>query len=46
MALLAHALTKEKAVPVADIERAIRRKQRYEQNPDQHRAEIEVAEDF
>ena len=46
MALLVHALTKEKAVPVADIERAIRRKQRYEQNPDQHRAEIEVAEDF
>ena len=46
VALLVHALTKEKAVPVADIERAIRRKQRYEQNPDQHRAEIEVAEDF
>jgi phage-related protein len=34
--ILAHALTKEKEVPDADIERAIRRKQAFEADPDRH----------
>ena len=38
IALLSHSLTKEKKVPAADIERAIRRKRRYEQDPDRHEA--------
>src|SRR5436309_1065571 len=38
VALLAHGLTNEKAVPAAEIERALKRKRNYEQNPQQHRA--------
>ena len=41
VALLAHALTKEKEVPKADIERAIRRKQVYETDPAAHRRTLE-----
>ena len=37
IALLAHALTKEKAVPVAEIDLALARKQRYEASPIVHR---------
>ena len=36
VALLAHGLTKEKAVPKADIERAIERKRRFTANPKAH----------
>jgi len=41
VALLAHALTKEDKVPAIDIDRAIERKRRYEQNPTRHTA-VEV----
>jgi phage-related protein len=40
--ILAHALTKEGAVPARDIDRALERKLRYEQAPDQHRASQEI----
>jgi len=46
VALLAHALTEEKRVPDADIERAIERRNQYEQDPQKHRATFEVPEDF
>lgn len=36
VAVLAHALTKERRVPDADIELALRRKQALERNPDAH----------
>jgi len=36
VAVLAHSLTKEAAVPVADIERALRRKVAFEENPEAH----------
>jgi phage-related protein len=36
LAILGHALTKEDKVPKADIERAIRRKKAFEENPAQH----------
>jgi phage-related protein len=36
LAILGHALTKEDKVPKADMERAIRRKKAFEQNPAQH----------
>ncbi len=36
IAVLAHALTKEAAVPSLEIERAIRRKAAFEANPKQH----------
>lgn len=36
VALLAHSLTKERAVPKADIERAVERKQRFEADPQAH----------
>jgi phage-related protein len=36
VAVLVHALTKECAVPPADIERALRRKVLFETNPDRH----------
>ncbi|HKQ49740.1 MAG TPA: type II toxin-antitoxin system RelE/ParE family toxin [Phycisphaerae bacterium] len=36
VAILAHALTKEDKVPIADIERAIRRRELYEANPKKH----------
>ena len=39
IALLTHGLTKEKAVPDADIDRAVERKRRYEADPDTHRYE-------
>jgi hypothetical protein len=45
VALLAHGLTKEKKLPAADINRAIERKKQYEQDPDKHRADVEVPED-
>jgi len=35
-AVLAHGLVKERAVPAADIEEAIRRKRRFEQAPEAH----------
>jgi phage-related protein len=35
-AVLSHALTKEAEIPAPDIERAIRRKEKFEQNPDAH----------
>lgn len=38
VAVLAHALTKEKEVPAADIDRALERKRRYEQAPKKHQA--------
>ena len=38
VAVLAAGLTKEKKVPAAEIERAITRKKRYEQDPETHRA--------
>ena len=44
VALLAHGLTKEKKVPDAEIERAIKRKKQYEQNPEKHKAGFEVPE--
>lgn len=37
--ILAHALIKEKKVPVSDIERALERKTKYEQNPTHYRFE-------
>lgn len=36
VAVLAHALTKEGAVPPADIDRALRRKEAFESNPARH----------
>jgi hypothetical protein len=36
VAVIAVALTKEDRIPPGEIERAIRRKRRYEQNPDAH----------
>ncbi len=36
VAVLAHALTKERAVPVADIDRAVDRKMRFEADPEAH----------
>ena len=36
LAVLAHALTKEGQVPPADIERAIRRKDAFTQDPEKH----------
>lgn len=36
VALLAHGLTKENAVPQADIERALERKRRFESDPQAH----------
>ncbi len=39
IAVVVHGLTKEQEVPASDIERAIERKRRYEQDPEKHRAE-------
>lgn len=36
VAIVAHGLTKEDVVPPADIERALRRKQAFEANPEKH----------
>lgn len=40
VAIVAHGLTKEQGVPDVDIQRAIERKRRYEQEPAKHRAAI------
>jgi phage-related protein len=45
VAVLAHSLTKQKRVPPADIQRAIERKQRYEQDPKKRRATTTIPED-
>jgi len=45
VAVLAHAATKEKRIPPADIERAIERKRRYEQDPEACRAATSVPEE-
>ena len=37
--VLTHGLTKEKKVPVVDIDRAIQRKERYKQDPEEHRTD-------
>lgn len=42
IAIVAHGLTKDDAVPARDIERAIERRQRYEQDPEKHRATIDI----
>lgn len=42
VAVVAHGLTKEDLVPARDIERAIERRQRYEQDPTKHRATIDL----
>jgi len=42
VAILAHCLTKETTIPNADIERAIVRKKRYEQDPDGHADEKDL----
>jgi phage-related protein len=39
---LLHALTKERAVPDADVDRALERKRRFERDPQSHRATEEV----
>ena len=41
VAVLAHAITKEADVPAVDINRAIERRRRYEQNPERHTYEEE-----
>jgi phage-related protein len=40
-AILAHSLTKEAGIPTAEIERAIKRKKRFESNPKRHTYEGE-----
>jgi hypothetical protein len=42
VAVLAHALTKEKTVPAADIDRAVKRKRAFERDPHRHRHYEEV----
>lgn len=42
IAVVAHGLTKEQAVPAREIERAIERRQRYEQYPQGHRATLDI----
>src|SRR5690606_30306761 len=42
IAVVAHGLTKEDQVPAIDIERAIERRTRYEQNPEKHRASLDI----
>jgi phage-related protein len=44
VALLAHALTKERAVPGREIDRAVERKRRYEKSPFKQRATFVVPE--
>ena len=36
LAILGHALTEEKAIPDADIERAVQRKRAFETDPEAH----------
>ena len=45
VAVLAHCLTKTQRVPPVDIDRALDRKQRYEQDPETHRAAVAIPED-
>lgn len=45
VALLAHGLTKEGRVPRSEMDRALERKKRYEQDPKKHRAEFQIPED-
>lgn len=42
VALLAHGLAKEEKVPAVDIDRALRRKQRYESDPEAHAFEGDI----
>ena len=42
IAVVAHWLTKESDVPARDIERAIERRRRYEQDPAEHRAALDL----
>lgn len=42
IAVVAHGPTKEAGIPARDIERAIERKRRYEQDPEKHRATLDV----
>jgi phage-related protein len=42
VAIVAHGLTKEQEVPAADIQRALERKRRYEQDPSKHRATLDL----
>jgi|TARA_R110000782_G_scaffold19140_12_gene52348 phage-related protein len=42
VAIVSHGFTKEREVPSAEIERAIERKQLYEQAPEQHRATVDL----
>jgi len=44
VAILAHALTKEGVIPEADLERTLRRKEAFEQNPEQHTYEEDEEE--
>jgi phage-related protein len=41
IAIVAHGLTKEREVPRVEIERAIERRKRYEQQPAEHRASFD-----
>jgi phage-related protein len=43
VAILAHSLTKEAAVPDADIDRAVARKRVFEDDPETHTAENEIS---
>lgn len=42
VAVVAHGLTKEAEVPAKDIDRAIERRRRYEQEPAKHRATLDL----
>lgn len=42
VAILAHSLTKEDTIPVAEIERAIKRRKLFESNPRKHTYEAEI----
>lgn len=42
IAIVAHGLTKEQAVPDTDMERAIERRRRYEQDPSKHRKTLDL----
>jgi putative component of toxin-antitoxin plasmid stabilization module len=44
IAVVACGLTKERDVPAVEIDRAIERRRRYEQNPTQHQASYPIAE--
>ncbi len=42
VAILSHGFTKEREVPTTEIERALERKRRYEQAPQEHRATVNL----